>query len=94
MGTSYHRDMVIEDGRPPTTTFMDYLIPTAHDVLMIEEIFHIGTGSPFTALGIKGVGESGTVFSPAAIGTGVADAIGVYVDRHEVSPSRVRELVQ
>ena len=93
-GTIFEHLVYDENGQPLATTFMDYLIPTAHDVPKIDELVHIETGSPFTALGIKGVGESGTVFSPGAIATGVADAFGVEVDRLELSPSRVYELVE
>jgi CO/xanthine dehydrogenase FAD-binding subunit len=49
---------------------------------------------PVATLGIKGVGESGTVFAPAAIATGVADALGTEVDRLELNPSKVYALTQ
>jgi carbon-monoxide dehydrogenase large subunit len=55
---------------------------------------HIESPSPYTALGIKGVGESGTVFAPAAIATGVADALGVEVNRLELNPSKVFTLAR
>jgi aerobic carbon-monoxide dehydrogenase large subunit len=72
---------------------MDYLIPTSLDVPKIE-LLSLETPSPRTALGIKGVGESGTVFSPAAVATAVGDALGVEVNRLELNPSRVYELIQ
>jgi carbon-monoxide dehydrogenase large subunit len=92
-GTIYEHVIYDEAGQPLATTFMDYLIPTSHEVPELE-LVHIETGSPFTALGIKGVGESGTVFSPAAIATGVSDALGVEVNRLELNPSRVYELLE
>lgn len=91
-GTIFEQLVFDENGQPLSTTFMDYLIPTSHDIPKLE-LFHQETGSPYTALGIKGVGESGTVFAPAAIATGVGDALGVDVNRLELSPSRVFELV-
>lgn len=92
-GTIHEHIVYDENGQPQATTFMDYLIPTSHDVPKLE-IEHIETESPHTALGIKGVGESGTVFSPGAIATGVGDALGVDVDRLELNPSAVYGLMQ
>ncbi len=92
-GTVYEHSVFDQQGQPLATTFMDYLVPTSHDVPKIE-MAHIESPSPYTALGIKGVGESGTVFAPAAIATGVADALGVEVNRLELNPSKVYELLQ
>jgi carbon-monoxide dehydrogenase large subunit len=91
-GTIYEHSVFDENGQPLATTFMDYLVPTSLDVPQLE-IEHLVTPSPHTALGIKGVGESGTVFAPAAIATGVSDAIGVEVNRLELNPSKVHELL-
>ncbi len=94
IGGTIHEHLVYDDqGQPLATTFMDYLVPTAHDVPKID-LRHIQTASPYTGLGIKGVGESGTVFAPTAIATGVGDALGVPADRLELNPSAVFELIQ
>ena len=58
------------------------------------EMENLETPSPYTGLGIKGVGEAGTVFAPAAVATGVGDALGVNVDRLELNPSKVYELLK
>ncbi len=92
-GTIHEHSVFDEQGQPLATTFMDYLIPTSLDVPKIE-METIETLSPYTALGIKGVGESGTVFAPAAIATGVGDALGVEVNRLELNPSKVFALMQ
>ena len=81
-----------EDGQPLATTLMDYLLPSSLDVPAMQ-LHYFETPSPITRLGAKGVGESGTVFAPAAIATGVADALGVHVDRLELSPSAVYDLL-
>ena len=47
-----------EDGQLLTATLADYTIPTAVE-LPAFEIAHVVTPSPFTPLGMKGVGESG-----------------------------------
>jgi aerobic carbon-monoxide dehydrogenase large subunit len=64
-----------EDARLLTTTLGDYLLPTASDVPSIR-VHHLETPSPVTVGGIKGMGESGLLASPAAIINAVLDAIG------------------
>lgn len=92
-GTIYEQCVFDELGQPLATTFMDYLVPSSLDVPSIEAE-SLESPSPNTGLGIKGAGESGTVFAPAAIATGVADALAVDVDRLELSPTRVFELMR
>jgi carbon-monoxide dehydrogenase large subunit len=53
---------------------MVYALPRAADVPSIE-IGHMETPSPFTPGGVKGMGEGGTIGSPAAIANAVADAL-------------------
>ena len=82
------------DGQVLTGTFMDYLLPTATDVPPIT-IGHIESPSPHTVLGIKGMGESGMIATPAAIANAVADAIGsrAPVTRLPLTPDAVGALV-
>jgi CO/xanthine dehydrogenase Mo-binding subunit len=63
-----------EDGQLLTTTFMDYLLPTIHDVPMPEKAALV-TPSPFTPLGAKGVGEGAMHTTPAAILCAINDAL-------------------
>ncbi len=76
-----------EDGNPVTTTFMDYLLPTAADVPIIE-YGHIETPSPGPG-GFKGVGEGGAIGAPPAVVNAVADALspfGVSLTRLPLTP--------
>ncbi|HZU07011.1 MAG TPA: xanthine dehydrogenase family protein molybdopterin-binding subunit [Chloroflexota bacterium] len=85
-----------ENGQLLTTTFMDYLKPTASDVPTIETD-HLETPSPFTPLGTKGVGEGGAIPAPACIANAVEDALrplGVRIDGLPLSPSRLWTLLQ
>jgi carbon-monoxide dehydrogenase large subunit len=73
---------------------MDYLIPTAADVPMIE-YGHIETASPGPG-GYKGVGEGGAIGAPPAVVNAVADALtpfGVRATRLPLSPNRIVELL-
>ena len=80
-----------ETGQPKSTTFMDYMLPGASDVPNIR-IEHLETKSPFTVLGMKGMGEGGAIAPPAAIANAVTDAlreIGVSICWTPISPASV-----
>jgi 2-furoyl-CoA dehydrogenase large subunit len=84
------------NGQLLTTTFMDYLKPTASDVPPIETD-HLETPSPFTPLGTKGVGEGGAIPAPACIANAVEDALrplGVRITGLPLSPNRLWALLQ
>jgi len=82
------------DGNPLTTTFLDYLIPTAPEVPIIE-YGHIETESN-TLGGYKGMGEGGAIGSPPAVANAIADALaplGVTVTDLPLGPSQVLALL-
>ncbi len=85
-----------EDGQLLSATFMDYLKPTTMEA-PIFEIEHLRTPSPFTVLGVKGVGESGSIPSPAALSSAVEDALApfkVNVNRLPLSPENVHRMIR
>ena len=63
------------DGQPLTLSLRDYLLPLATDVPPID-LLHFTTPAPFTPIGVKGVGEAGTIPTPAAIVNAVQHALG------------------
>lgn len=66
-----------ESGQLLTTTFMDYLLPTAMESPRVDvHVFESGP-VPRNPLGAKGVGEAGIMGVAAAIANGVADALGL-----------------
>ncbi|MGH9060677.1 MAG: molybdopterin cofactor-binding domain-containing protein, partial [Acidimicrobiales bacterium] len=71
-----------ESGNCLGGSFMDYLLPTSMECPSWE-LGETVTPSPHHPLGVKGVGESATVGSPAAVVNAVLDAIGV---RHADMP--------
>lgn len=80
------------DGQPQTSTFVNYLLPTATDVPNIE-VIHLSTPSPWTENGVKGMGEAGAIGPMAAIANAVADALGTQVWETPLRMSRVADLV-
>ncbi|MGQ0847521.1 MAG: xanthine dehydrogenase family protein molybdopterin-binding subunit [Actinomycetota bacterium] len=64
-----------EDGNLTTSTFVDYLIPTAAG-LPLFELGETVTPTPSNPLGAKGIGEAGAIGSTPAAVNAVADAIG------------------
>jgi carbon-monoxide dehydrogenase large subunit len=94
-GALYEHLAYDEEGNPVTTTFMDYLLPTATDVPDIE-YGHVETPSPGPG-GHKGVGEGGAIGAPPAVVNAVNDALapfGVAATRLPLTPSRIVELVE
>jgi aerobic carbon-monoxide dehydrogenase large subunit len=85
-----------EDGQLVTGTLVDYAIPSAADVPSFETD-RTETPSPVNSLGVKGVGEAGTIAASAAITNAVIDALrplGVgYIDM-PLSPQRVWAAIQ
>lgn len=62
------------EGNIMTQSFMDYLLPSSHEVPKVEIVHHC-TPSPYTVFGQKGSGESGYLGSPAAISGALNDAV-------------------
>jgi len=65
-----------EDGQLLTATLTDYAMPIAPELPSFE-IDSTVTLSPVNPLGVKGIGEAGTIGSTPAVANAVADALGV-----------------
>ena len=95
-GTLLEELVYDEDGQLLTTSFMDYLIPTATDMPSFD-VCHIQTAAPQIPGGYKGMGEGGCVYAYAAVANAVADAIeplGVEITETPLSPSRILEMLR
>jgi aerobic carbon-monoxide dehydrogenase large subunit len=93
-GALYEHLVYDESGNPLTATFMDYLLPTAAEVPIIE-YGHVETPGPGPG-GYKGVGEGGAIGAPPAVVNAVADALaplGVTITRLPLTPTAILELV-
>jgi aerobic carbon-monoxide dehydrogenase large subunit len=79
------------DGQPLAVNLYDYHLPTSQNVPPIEGELR-ETPSPWNPLGAKGVGEGGSIGTPAAVANAVADALAPLGIRHldpPYTPSRV-----
>jgi carbon-monoxide dehydrogenase large subunit len=84
-----------EDGQLVTGSFVDYALPTAAEVPSFETE-RTETPSPVNSLGVKGVGEAGTIAASAAVTNAVIDALrplGVSYINMPLSPMRVWEAI-
>jgi carbon-monoxide dehydrogenase large subunit len=85
-----------EGGQLLSGSFMDYAVPLAEWIPEMR-IGHTVTPSPRTPMGIKGVGEAGTIGSVPAIANAVMDALAPLGIRHidlPLTPFRVWQAIQ
>lgn len=84
------------DGNPITSNLMDYLIPSAMEMINFEAS-NTETPTFRNPLGAKGIGESGTIGSTPALHNAVIDAVShlgvVHIDM-PLTPERVWAAVQ
>ena len=78
------------DGRMSNPGFLDYRVPVASDVPMIEPII-VEVPNPNHPYGVKGVGEVSICPPMAAIANAVADAIGRRMQELPMSPPKILE---
>jgi carbon-monoxide dehydrogenase large subunit len=85
-----------ENGQLLTGSFMDYAIPKATQVPRFETE-HTTTPSPVNPLGVKGVGEAGTIASSPCLVNAVVDALspfGITDIDMPMTPNRVWQTIQ
>lgn len=66
-----------ENGQPLSTTFADYLLPTAAEVPMVDTIIRECHPARNNPLGVKGGGEGGITAGGGAIANAVRNALGL-----------------
>ena len=90
-GALYEHLIYDEEGNLSTGSLLDYLMPTSAEIpeLVIGHVTHPAANP----LGVRGVGEGGTLGPAAALAGAVGDALGVAVDRLPITPSGLWELM-
>jgi carbon-monoxide dehydrogenase large subunit len=92
----FERIIYDQQGQLLTGSFVDYMLPTATDVPVIETD-HIVTPSPLNPLGIKGAGEAGAIPVGPLFAQAVEDALakpGFEILEIPLWPCRLWELTQ
>jgi carbon-monoxide dehydrogenase large subunit len=69
-------------GQPMSGSLMDYAVPFAASMPAVLESYLLCTPSPANPLGVKGMGESGTIGVTPALVNAVMDALSPYGIRH------------
>jgi aerobic carbon-monoxide dehydrogenase large subunit len=92
----YEEAVYDENGQLVSGSLMDYAVPKADDLVNFE-LDRTETPSPVNALGVKGIGEAGTIASSAAIVNAVVDALAPLGVKHldmPLKPERVWQAIQ
>ena len=82
-----------KDGRLQNPGFLDYRIPVASDVPMIDTVI-VEVPNPRHPYGVRGVGETPIVPPMAAIANAVADALGIRFSELPMSPPKVLKAIE
>jgi len=97
VGGALFEEMVYDEtGQLLTGSLMDYAVPKADDLPLIETV-HLEFPSPRNPLGVKGLGEGGAISPPAAIANAIEDALapfGVRVTETPVTAARIVALLE
>lgn len=81
------------DGRMENAGFLDYRMPVASDLPMIDTVM-VEVPNPAHPYGVKGVGEAPIVPPLAAVANAVRDAVGKRLHDLPLSPDRVYAAIQ
>ena len=88
-GAMYEHLVYDEAGNLSTGTLMDYLMPTTHEIPDIS-IVHVEHPAD-NPIGVRGVGEGGTLGPNAVITGAILDAVGLEITQLPVTPGLVWE---
>jgi aerobic carbon-monoxide dehydrogenase large subunit len=83
-------------GQPMSASLMDYAVPFAASLPAVES-YLVCTPSPVNPLGVKGMGESGTIGVTPAVVNAVMDALRPYNIRHldmPLTPEKIWTAIQ
>jgi carbon-monoxide dehydrogenase large subunit len=92
----YEEGTYDEDGNLQTANLVTYLVPSAAELPSFE-VDRVEAPSPTNPLGVKGVGETGTIASSAAVMNAVVDAVshlGVKDIQMPATPERVWRAIE
>jgi aerobic carbon-monoxide dehydrogenase large subunit len=75
-----------DSGQLKTGTLTDYMVPTANEIppMIVDKTI---TPSPTNDLGVKGIGEAGTIAASAAVINAIVDALSPLGIKHVDMPA-------
>mgnify|MGYP001416002067 CR=1 FL=1 len=82
-----------EDGTLENPGFLDYRIPVASDVPMIDTVI-VEVPNPRHPYGVRGIGETPIIPPMAAIANAIQDAIGIRFHELPMSPPKVLKAIE
>ncbi|MAG95126.1 MAG: xanthine dehydrogenase family protein molybdopterin-binding subunit [Alphaproteobacteria bacterium] len=82
-----------EDGRLENPGFLDYRIPVASDLPMIDTVI-VEVPNPKHPYGVRGVGETPIIPGIAAVANAVSGALGIRLSEIPMSPPRVLKAIE
>ncbi len=89
IGWALNEEYVFNDaGRMTNASYLDYRMPTALDVPMIDTII-VEVPNPAHPYGVRGVGETPIVPPPAAIANAIYHATGIRMQQLPMSPPKL-----
>jgi carbon-monoxide dehydrogenase large subunit len=92
IGQALYEEAVYDDnGQLVSATLLDYAVPKAHKLVSFETERTV-TPCPHNPIGVKGVGEAGTIASPATIVNAVMDALKPHGVKHIDMPLRPEKI--
>ena len=83
-----------ESGQLVTGSLMDYCVPRASDLPALAPVFDESEPCKTNLLGVKGVGELGTIGAAPAVTHAVLDALGVLDADMPLTPQKVWRLLR
>ncbi len=94
IGWALNEEYVYDDqARLQNTGFLDYRMPVASDVPMIDTVI-VEVPNPNHPYGVRGVGEPTLVSAPAAVANAVENAIGKPMSSLPLSPPKVLKAIE
>lgn len=94
-GAVYEEIVYDKSGQLLSGTYMDYLLPTASEMPEVTAL-HMESPSPRNPLGVKGLGEGGTISPPAVLANAVEDALSqwnIKINKLPLSPNYIWSLM-
>jgi xanthine dehydrogenase molybdenum-binding subunit len=82
-----------DDGRMTNPTLLDYRMPLALDLPMIDPII-VEVANPDHPYGVRGIGEPPIVPTAAAVANAIYRATGIRMNKLPMNPARILEAIQ